>query len=1270
METIDVPALGRLIFRVVEGHDENFPVHPPIRPGAQWSRLGRSGTAWLELTNRLLDTRAAARGELPTLEEVVASIPKEPFDWRKPAGAVATAAAVGAIGFGLWWKLYYDPRLTDEQIRPMRDGLVFLIDEYPAWFKSLSEELAEPTGSPLAAFENDPALSEGVEQLRTGVIERISGSQEVRPGDAGSIFDPGTYWLDDAGRPVRLTPEQLRETISSAPPEDLQVRFGQKELAYVEAAKQAILEIQTLLGDGWVLSASLEETATRFEQRGWNGPANDVRAALRFGDPPRPSGAQVLRVLGLGEAAGQVEQRWEQIDGVDGTEGQPGYPIGPSGPTIAGFDDAVSALIAPVAGMAGGVEFLESNRVVIDEMVWVGSAGLPAVDWAALEADGRETRSDWSGAGMGEYEAWVSAAREYVRLSDDPRQLELWGNFAVQIQGRIDGIREYPAAEQADPIEQRLLDLQSKIRELQRTPVVLKYETELADRSSELTQEVRALADEAETTYARVAVPPREYLAQVNAEQLGLASAQRLWDAQVALAGTAAQLEADRGRDIAFRTVMESLRSTVAWLKAEGFAATPAPATTGGGFDAEAFGLVAETKRDAATERVIAELETLIGRGVRPGLNEPVVASMIDDVRSELVAWGERATVLSEQYLQIASQLDQGALLDAVGPSDAGSITERDRAAQQRAEFGELADAVAGVQDRITGVHELESLGTVTELALGIAVRDVLRSPELLTAAWRRMAMAGGVRIDDATVGLGLGRDLLDDIEVWTADSGSLGRADPRVEFAARARREAPDVWVRLADAAATPQELRAIADARAGFEVDDSRLSPTSRWNVALAGLARSLEAIRDPGDDEASKAVVREFLGASASLGDALTADPGASPGLGGLLNVSRSVTGTEEEKVDYSEVGPARTGGFRFNEDRSELPDSAVGGPPTKLVYDYIRQTRSDSEFSIEFILANPGDTSPVLLSRTEVSMEILRAALRLDDRAEDVLKVFEKPNNGPLVWRVEGGQVMQSGAWLATSVLAREDYPPGLDPGQPRLRHPAQYVAPETALYVAGVLGCRLPTGEEYLEAVLQRYGMTDEPGLIQGIQDGRLSVNLRDQTWADERAWAIAEVARKETLMSFTPELGAFRDDLDPDRSFGGRDGTLWFDIVNGASDGSFEHLLGNVSEWVCDDTESWEREPTALVPLPQEIRQRVQQSGALGVAGGSALSAPSLGVATVKVPEIRELLVKPTGFADVGFRLALVPKGRFVPIAEYVLGFLDEAFVLASEVDG
>jgi len=57
-----------------------------------------------------------------------------------------------------------------------------------------------------------------------------------------------------------------------------------------------------------------------------------------------------------------------------------------------------------------------------------------------------------------------------------------------------------------------------------------------------------ALADEAETTYARVAVPPREYLAQVNAENLGIASAQRLWDAQIASAGTAAQLEADRDR--------------------------------------------------------------------------------------------------------------------------------------------------------------------------------------------------------------------------------------------------------------------------------------------------------------------------------------------------------------------------------------------------------------------------------------------------------------------------------------------------------------------------------------------------------------------------------------------------------------------------------------------------------------------------------------------------------------------------------------------------
>jgi|GEM_PF-2684687 len=1290
IETVDGPALGRLIFRIVEGHDERFPVHPPIRMSPAWTRLGRSGGAWLDFANRLLDPRAIQRGELPGFEEIEATIPKEPFNWRKPVGAAAAVLAVGSLSAVLWWKLYYDPRLTDEQVRPMRLGLERLCVEYPGWVRGVFDELIEDEDGELAAFEAEPTLGEAVAELRAGVVTPLREADSVRGEGEGSIFDPRTYWKDSGGGFSRLTFEELLDVIETTSNEELQTRYGQRtEFAQVQRAAETLTSVREVLTSEWSLLERMRGQAAEFEARGWDSAGAEILSGLTFdarlqGEATDvlamvpPSGEAVMGVLGLASRAERLERRWDEIDGVDAAEGGEAFPDGASAVALAAFDDAVSEELARAEGVSGALEVLERHRGVIDELVWAGGEGLSRVDWDALERDGGRTSRAWDGVEPGEYVEWVADARAYERLETDPRPIESWDGLVGSIRQDLDGLRRYDAQDLAEPLEARLFAHMEEIETLRETPVVRKYRDDLVTRSAVISTDLEALAEEADSTYVMVALPIRDYLADVRSVRWGMPEAQAMWERQINGAGSVEELEADEDRDIAFRKVMNPLRATLDWMLNEGFAVAASPGPDGGvgvrGYDGGAFDAAASAQVNSGNVRLVDELERLIGAGVRPSRDEPEVGDVVSLVQGDLDAWSEEAVRIAGVYLEIAGLLDQGALLDASGPS--GSIAERDLAAQSSAVFDDLRPAVVGVRSRLGEVRRIESLATVSELEAELGQVDLALSPEVMTASWRRLAEADGVRIDSAPSGLRVARALTRGASLWSADAGSSG-ADPRRVFEDRVTREGAAVWVRLADAAATPGELRELARARSSFGVDDASLPEAVRWNVKLADLATELEAMPDPTDEEASKRIVRAFLVGHNTLGARVAGGLADPAGLEGFLEITGSVTSDDQEQVDYEAIGPMRLNDpesgrsvFVFREDLSELP--GVGeGAPSRLVYEYKPQSRrtDDSPFMLEFLLANPGDTSPVLLGRSEVSLLTVISALQADGRVEGLAPRFDAPSSGPLVWSYSGGQVSVALEWLRKAIATRADYEPGTEPEDPRLDHPVQRIGPETALYIAGLLGCRLPTPDEYRSAVLQTYGTTDDAALLNSLRSGSLRANVRDETWETQREWAERVQAQNAAMVRFTPEVGAFEEELDRGSIFGLDDGVLWFsEVGSGGVGGGFEDLVGNVSEWVCSTPEPWQRDPGDPVPFPDfAMLQSVHNSGTISVAGASSLSAPSLGLARVHEVTRQNLGEHPIGFADVGFRLALVPKGRFVPISEYVLGFVSEAFVLGGE---
>jgi hypothetical protein len=209
------------------------------------------------------------------------------------------------------------------------------------------------------------------------------------------------------------------------------------------------------------------------------------------------------------------------------------------------------------------------------------------------------------------------------------------------------------------------------------------------------------------------------------------------------------------------------------------------------------------------------------------------------------------------------------------------------------------------------------------------------------------------------------------------------------------------------------------------------------------------------------------------------------------------------------------------------------------------------------------------------------------------------------------------------------------------GPPEPDHPMQQISAQSALFFAGLCGCRLPTPREW-QAAYEKYekvGPTDR-------------WNLRDQTWAQQQKYLA------QTSNSHWPDDGIFRPEGSNAPAGASAtannysDGALYFRHVNSPSSGSvFHHLVGNVGEFVCAASNQFERygDKKTVDGIKTFARQNAES---FFVIGGSALSPP-------QIPVDKPLAVEKTdqGYADVGLRLAFTAPARtLAEKAKWTLG--------------
>ncbi len=509
-------------------------------------------------------------------------------------------------------------------------------------------------------------------------------------------------------------------------------------------------------------------------------------------------------------------------------------------------------------------------------------------------------------------------------------------------------------------------------------------------------------------------------------------------------------------------------------------------------------------------------------------------------------------------------------------------------------------------QDIYTQLGGDESFGPLVRLAADLEgvraadrstliswVTDRATRPQLAYAAWRRLGAPDAlwpvtadefVRADEY---IGVVR------AVFAGESGLIERANElRVEAAAR--------WSAAVEGAMAREDWAAMEAAfgmMPSFDVEIGEQAAGVRLNAALYLLKRSVAS----GEDSDAEPGLVSYRAAVAGL--ALSAQAAYESAFREFEN--KAASGTNVKAL--MGAGPGAHG---WVGDLAEGPTGRLGE---------VLRFRGGAGLELEFRLIQEETNPPrlVYLSTAEVSIGVAAWAFSSGDRSEleGVWSMLGKETwDGLRLWAVRGGNLVvvpNRESWFTWTPLAAEfaeKFAPGVLTHEPvpAERFPMQHVSFAAAEVLAGRLGCRLPSRDEWVLGAARP--------AVGGV------ANLRDASFGVQRDYVTQAAAQLPY-----PDDGIYAPngtDVGAIAADGrGADRTLFFNGVGG--NGGFGHMAGNVAEWV-------------------------DVGGEPGVMGGSALSESSEMSTPGMLGGVKRLR-KRQSFSDVGFRLALEFPGTLKP---------------------
>ncbi len=541
-----------------------------------------------------------------------------------------------------------------------------------------------------------------------------------------------------------------------------------------------------------------------------------------------------------------------------------------------------------------------------------------------------------------------------------------------------------------------------------------------------------------------------------------------------------------------------------------------------------------------------------------------------------------------------------------------------------------LEEAVPGLDARMAPVLAIEGLKTRDQLVARARALTGKEAPQVPFMLWRRL---GKVPDWPAT---------LDELAVEAAlrsavasHARRLGAAHPEAvrwaapALAAEGTRRWEGCFSRLVPQGepteADEARLSKAIEYMGSLQVDAKQLRPATLLRLYLRELRRELLALPDTAKKEQAGELMAAFRRRVTALPEV-----GQRPEVRRLLDEASAILrrGGAAGGAKLASVGPSlypHGGGWR--------PRATAGG---SVSYTW------PQGHTIHFVLvdASGGQGKPTYIGTTEVSLGLFMDVVASANQWREVMRllkaydVMDDTRRGPRVWELtrRGKAIQPSREWLFRRPGIDRPYPAGLDPGRPSREHPIQYVSPDAALFVARLLGCRLPTAAEWRAAAARVKGQP---------------ANLRDATWKRQQQHVVALHADRRHLD--WPDAGIFlpvdvrvRSEGEAALVSGGDDGHLWFAPVGEGS--GLRDVVGNVAEFVFEAPAAVE---TALAPQKlsaDAVRAVIDQHGKqLAVIGGSALSPPELWDGRQRpfgqaYPVALDMMRD--GLSDVGFRLA------------------------------
>ncbi|CAG0996943.1 hypothetical protein PHYC_02624 [Phycisphaerales bacterium] len=618
-----------------------------------------------------------------------------------------------------------------------------------------------------------------------------------------------------------------------------------------------------------------------------------------------------------------------------------------------------------------------------------------------------------------------------------------------------------------------------------------------------------------------------------------------------------------------------------------------------------------DARRDAALRS--AADGVVAGDAAKVAEAKTGLATWVGQVREVLSNGAEIERLLADGYQANEAEADRaslGILLGAMRASPA---------------WKDLGLALAPLATRC---DDLSRLGTEPDPAkLLEALRGArgdlsrVRASEAITA-WTGLASSQWPRseADLAAAGRALTEEVAPVLERVT----NSGR---RQAMQAQAERTAQAMWTNWASRYATDEAgVTAAVTVMEGMRVGDDQMAALPSWakyNLARFAFAKDVEAAasksgsaRDAAQRAAMDAFVRDVSGLD-------VAKTGAAAGLLAALEPLRG----KGAELDLSKLGPGASG-WKLAE-----------GGADAVVYTF---TAEGADHRMEFrrVEGAGGDTVS-FLSTTEMSVAVFSAVITGAgkwDEFQGWLPQSEAagvdPRRGPRSWIWQSGRIVPapttregdlSIGWLRlnSKTTGRPYYPEGMKVDPPSGQSPIQQVSPKAAALMSRLAGCRLPTSSEWKAAAALGTG----------------TPNLRDATWkrqydfitqtnsADDPEYPGSNIYRPPSAPRVQPLA-------DREPAVQTDDGILWFAPVGEAGEPAppFRHLVGNVAEYVFDDSDALGAAPASRAA----VESLIGRSEKVQVIGASALSPAEIS------PEVPQA-IRPAAavwFSDVGFRLA------------------------------